>query len=96
MGKNLPANAGDTSLTPGSGRSLERGMVTHSSVLARKFHRQRSLAGYRPWGCKELDTTERLTFIFFHFFSGGGNSLPPRHGYEGEIISYTINTALSN
>ena len=22
------------------------------------FHGQRNLAGYRPWGCKELDTTE--------------------------------------
>ena len=26
-----------------------------------KFHGQRSLAGYSPWGCKELDTTERLS-----------------------------------
>ena len=24
-------------------------------------HRQRSLMGYSPWGCKEWDTTERLT-----------------------------------
>ena len=23
-----------------------------------EFHRQRSLAGYSPWGSKELDTTE--------------------------------------
>ena len=26
--------------------------------LPGKFHRQRSLAGYSPWGHKELDTTE--------------------------------------
>ena len=26
-----------------------------------KSHGQRSLAGYGPWGCKELDKTERLT-----------------------------------
>ena len=26
--------------------------------LPGKFHRQRNLAGYSPWGCKELDTTE--------------------------------------
>ena len=26
-----------------------------------KFHRQRTLAGYSPWGCKESDTTEQLT-----------------------------------
>ena len=29
--------------------------------LTGEFHEHRSLAGYRPWGCKELDTTERLT-----------------------------------
>ena len=25
-----------------------------------KFHEQRSLENYSPWGCKELDTTEQL------------------------------------
>ena len=25
---------------------------------------QRSLVGYSPWGCKESDTTERLTLSF--------------------------------
>ena len=29
-----------------------------------KPHGQRSLVGYSPWGCKELDTTEQL---YFHF-----------------------------
>ena len=33
-------------------------MVTHFSILAEKFHGQRSLVGYSPWGHKELDTTE--------------------------------------
>ena len=28
-----------------------------------EFHGQRSLAGYSPWGCKELDMTE-ATFTF--------------------------------
>ena len=32
-------------------------------LLPGKFHRQRRLAGYSPWGCKELDTTEQLTHI---------------------------------
>ena len=31
--------------------------------LPGKFHGQRSLAGYSPWGCKELDTTEPLTLL---------------------------------
>ena len=39
---------------------LEEGMATHSSILAGKFHGQRSLAGYCPWAHEESDTTERL------------------------------------
>ena len=38
---------------------LEEGMVTHSSILAEKSCRQRSLAGYGPW-VAESDTTECL------------------------------------
>ena len=37
MVKNPPVNAGDirdAGLTPGSGRSLEEGMATYSSILA--------------------------------------------------------------
>ena len=29
--------------------------------LPEEAHGQRSLAGYNPWGCKELDTTEQIT-----------------------------------
>ena len=32
--KSPPANAGDMGLIPGSGRSLEKEMATHSSILA--------------------------------------------------------------
>ena len=31
--------------------------------LPGEFHGQRSLEGYSPWGCKELDTTKRLTAL---------------------------------
>lgn len=41
---------------------LEKGMATHPSILAGKFHRQRSLEDCIPWGCKESDTAELLTF----------------------------------
>ena len=34
MVKNPPASAGDTGLIPGSGNPLEKGMATHSSILA--------------------------------------------------------------
>ena len=35
-------------------------MATTTIFLPGKAHGQRSLAGYSPWGCKELDTTEPL------------------------------------
>ena len=38
---------------------LEKEMATHSRILPGKFHGQRSLAGYSPWGGKELGMTER-------------------------------------
>ena len=41
--------------------ALEKGMATHSSVLAWRIHGQMSLLGYSPWGLKELDTTEQLS-----------------------------------
>ena len=31
---------------------LEKGMATYSSILAWRIHRQRSLEGNSPWGCK--------------------------------------------
>ena len=31
--------------------------------LPGEFHGQRSLVGYSPWGCKEPDTTEKLTLL---------------------------------
>ena len=40
---------------------LEKENATPSSVLAWEIHGQRSLAGYSPWCCKELDMTEGLS-----------------------------------
>ena len=37
---------------------LDKEMATPSVFLTGKFHGQRSLVGYSPWGCKEFDTTE--------------------------------------
>ena len=39
---------------------LEKEMAAHSSILAWKTPRWRSLAGCSPWGRKESDTTEQL------------------------------------
>ena len=56
-GKESPCNAGDPVQSLGWEDPLEKGMATHSSILAREFHGQRSLESYSPWGHKESDTT---------------------------------------
>ena len=42
---------------------LEEEMATHSNICAGKFHGQRSLAGYSPWGLNELDTAEETNIL---------------------------------
>ena len=58
--KSLPANAGDVSLIPGLGRFPKGGIGNPLQYPCLEFHKQRSLAGYSPWGRKELDMTEQL------------------------------------
>ena len=53
--KNLPAMQETGAWSLGLENPLENKMATHSSVLSGEFHIQRSLAGYGPWGYKELD-----------------------------------------
>ena len=65
--KNLPAMRETWVQSLGWADPLEKGKPTHSSILAWEFHGQRSLVGYSPWGCKESDTTEQLTFFAFTF-----------------------------
>ena len=43
--KNLPAVQKEPSSFPGLGRSLEKGVAPHPSILAEESHGQRSLAG---------------------------------------------------
>ena len=53
MVRKLPAVQETWVQSLGQEDPLEKGMVTHSSVLAwREFHGQRSLAAYSPWGCR--------------------------------------------
>ena len=64
--KDSACNAGDPSLSPGSGRSLEEGIgypLQYSCL--ENLCGQWSLVGYSPWGHKELDMTERLTLSLF-------------------------------
>jgi len=59
--KNPPASSGDIGdegSIPELGRSLEGRNSNPFQFLAWKFHEQRSLVGYSPWGPKESDMTE--------------------------------------
>ena len=60
--KESSCNVGDLDSLPGLGRSPGRG---HGNALQYSClenpHGQRSLVGYSPWGCKELDMTEQLS-----------------------------------
>ena len=60
--KESACNAGDLGSIFGLGRSPgeEHGKPLQYSCLENP-QGQRSLASYSPWGCKESDTTERLT-----------------------------------
>ena len=58
MVKNLPSSVGH-GLDPWVGKiPWRRKWLPTPVFLPREFHRQRSLAGYSAWGCKELDMTE--------------------------------------
>ena len=74
MVKNLPAIqktwVGELDPVPQSERPPGEGNAIHSSILAWKIPWTEEPGGHNPKGCKESDTTERLTvyFILFFFF----------------------------
>ena len=56
--RNPPANAGDVGSISGSGPSPGEGNGNPLQYpLLGKFHGQRSLVGYSPWGHKESEMT---------------------------------------
>ena len=74
-GKETTCNAGDVGSISGLGRSPGGG---HGNPLQYSYlenpHGQRSPASYRPWGRKELYTTEQLNTA--HVFISLGFILP--------------------
>ena len=75
--KNSPANAGDirdVSLIPGLGRSLEKEMATHSSILAWRAPLTEEPGGLHSWGCKEWDRTERFSMHLIRSLSVSSDS----------------------
>ena len=51
--------------------------------LPEKFHGQRSLVGYTPWGHKELDTAERLNTHI------QPNGVSPRNARQVQYLKVT-------
>ena len=59
-GKELAHNAGDQGSIPGWERYPGEGNEPSPLLLTGKFHGQRSLVGYGPWGGRQSDTMEPL------------------------------------
>ena len=53
-GKDSAHNAGDPGSTPGSGRSPEKGMATHSSILAWRIPGTEEPGRLRSTGCQRV------------------------------------------
>ena len=65
--------------------------------LPGEFHEQRSLAGYSPGGCKDLDMTEWLTLAPSYSELEYKHSLNKKYGIKmGQILKEEINVKLCN
>ena len=63
-GKASACNSGNLGSYPWVGKiPWRREWLPTPVFLPGEFHGQRSLAGYSPWGCKELDTSEQLSLL---------------------------------
>ena len=93
--KNLPANAGDAGLIPGSGRpELEKEMVTHSTLLAWKIPWTEELGRLQSMGSLRVrqDWATSLSCL------GGGSGNPlqcsclenPRDGGAWRAAVYAV------
>ena len=60
-GKESTCNVGDLGLILGLGRSPGGGHGNPLQNFCLENPHGQNLAGYSPWGCKELDTTEQLS-----------------------------------
>ena len=62
--KNLPAMQETQVRSLGWEDPLEKGVATHSSILAWEISRTEEPGRLHPWGCKESDMTQQLTLSF--------------------------------
>ena len=76
-GKESACNAEDLSSIPGLGRSLEKGMATHFSILPGKSHGQRSLES-----CIVHGIAKSQTWLSNIHFSHGNSKFSLLQGYQ--------------
>ena len=67
--KNSPTMRETQAQSLGGEDPLERGMETHSSILAWGIPWTEQPGGYSPWGCKESDRTEATEQAYVLFIS---------------------------
>ena len=68
MVKNPPANAENAGLTQGWKIPWRRKWQPTPVLLPGKSHRQRSLAGCSPWGCKRVRHNQTTTIILLNYY----------------------------
>ena len=66
MVKNLPAMQETHIHSLGQEDPLEKGMATHSSILDWEIPWTEEPGGLQSWGCKESDTTERISTYTYY------------------------------
>ena len=79
MIKESACNAGDPSSIPGLGRSPDKKMATHFSILAWRIPWTEEPDGLQSMGVTESDMTQLPAFSLFTSFSPHKQSLPPDH-----------------
>ena len=93
--KSSTCNARDLGSIPGSGRSLEKGMATHSGILAWRIPWTEEHGGLQSTG-SQRDSTERLTLSTESKVKWGASNISqPQRGviWESQGFSYRTHAA---
>ena len=89
MVKNLPALQETWVWSLGWEGPLEKGMATHSSILAWRILWTEDLAGYGSWGCKESVTLALFTYVVLGFISTLEKAMAPHSSTLAWKIPWT-------
>ena len=71
---------------------MEEGIASYSSILVWRIPWTEDLVGYSPWGCKESDMTEQLTYT--HARRMVLSKETPRFTCSSDVCLFFKNTAV--